>query len=59
MRPIDSQITAFDTVKEFIYLFLMISVWRSNAGSLLPTGDTMVSMGTPSLWRRSMESIKN
>ena len=51
VRRIDSQTTAdkytFDTVKGFIYLgsAVTMSVWRSNAGSLLPTGATMISMG--------------
>ena len=43
VRRIDSRITAdnytFDTVKKFI------SVWRSNEGSVLPTGAIMVWMG--------------
>ena len=50
---IDSRITVnnytFDTVKEFILAPplppKMMSVWRSNEGSLLPTGAIMVSMG--------------
>ena len=50
-RRIDSLMTAdnytFDAVKEFIYLGFppkMMSIWRSNVGSILPTGATMVSM---------------
>ena len=54
VRRIDSQITAdnytFETVKEFIYLgsavtTTMMSVWRLSAGSLLPTGAAMASIG--------------
>ena len=53
VRRIDSQITAdkytFDTLKEFIYLgfavtIKIMSVWRSNTGSHLPIGATMVSI---------------
>ena len=54
MRRIDSQIMAdnytFDTIKEFIYLGSAVTTkndltLRSNAGSLMPTGATMASMG--------------
>ena len=54
MRRVDSQISVdnytFDNVKEFFILApplppKMMSVWRSNEGSLLPTGAIMVSMG--------------
>ena len=50
VRCIDSQITAdnytFDTVKElFILAPPLPPVWISNAGSLLPTGATIFSMG--------------
>ena len=36
-----------DIVKEFIYLgsAIIVKVWRSNAGSLVPNGDTMALIG--------------